>query len=111
MQVEEIPDQILKAEATALRKFAPGPGNWATQTDLYHLGDLFQLPGSFPSVRTAAVAAKLRLLAFEVADADAKWAQILQLTRNHSVPLFLQDWFDRCHCKVLIDARNHAASQ
>ena len=42
-QIENVPERALCAEASALRKFAVGPGNWVMSGDLFHLRELFHL--------------------------------------------------------------------
>ena len=46
---------------SALRKLAPGPGNWCTTRDLEHL-QLYGLPASFRTLVFTAKAAKLRVV-------------------------------------------------
>ena len=60
-QVARVPDEMIKLEAWALRRAAPGPGGWCTPQDLWHLQQCYGMPQSFASLDLAAKAAKLRL--------------------------------------------------
>ena len=60
-QLEAPPDWVYELERKTLRKAAPGPGNWATAEDLWHLKDAYGLPRSFKCLRWLAQAAQLRV--------------------------------------------------
>ena len=59
-QIANPTEQTRKVEAAGLRRAAPGPGNWATPTDLWNLHQL-GMPRPFRSLEVMAKAAKLRL--------------------------------------------------
>ena len=63
-QLDSLPPEVYKLEQWALRRLAPGPGNWICPTDLCHLRK-FGAPFHFPSFHHLATAAKLRLKQFE----------------------------------------------
>ena len=70
MQLEEIPDCLGTMEAAMLRVLAPGPGNWIMPQDLFHLGDAYVNPFTFPSLEKVALAAKLGVIEYEKLDLD-----------------------------------------
>ena len=109
-QIEDIPEVAWEAERKALRKFSPGPGNWVQNRDLFHLKSLFGLPASLKSLGITALAAKLRVLAFEAPEAEDKVNELRVLLLEYIVPPLPREWYDRCHYKGLFDARNTAAS-
>lgn len=43
-QLEDIPESVLNDEPWALRRVAPGPGNWVCPVDLHHLSVAFNFP-------------------------------------------------------------------
>ena len=109
-QIERVPEKAVSSEVAALRRFAPGPGNWVLPQDLYHLRTLFGLPTSFASLQSLALASKLRILAYEVPDAVVMWHQ-LQSLLDECVALPLPvGWYHQCHCKVLAEAKSIASS-
>ena len=60
-QLEHIPEEATKAEEEAMRKLAPGPGNWIVLQDLenlHHLG----FSSGFRLIGYTSYAAKLRLM-------------------------------------------------
>ncbi|CAK0811150.1 unnamed protein product [Prorocentrum cordatum] len=64
-QVANPSEEALDAEAWALRRAAPGPGNWATQEDLWGLKEHYGMPRSFGSVAAMARACQMRVLCLE----------------------------------------------
>ena len=63
-QLEEPPPEVLKLELWALRRLAPGPGNWIRAVDLQNLrryGHTFEFAG----FKRSAIASTLRVLQFE----------------------------------------------
>ena len=64
-QLEQCPNSVLEAERIALRRFAPGPGNWVTPNDLFNLKASFGFPFAFQSAAMMALAAKLRVYKYE----------------------------------------------
>ena len=77
-QLFSAPEETIKAEMAALRRFFPGPGNWATPQDLYRLKLWFGFPYAFPDLHLTSVAARLRVLQNDAAD-HAQRVQTIQL--------------------------------
>ena len=67
-----MPDSIFRDETQILRNFTPGPGNWVSKQDLFHLQAGLGFPTSYPSIQTMSLAAKLRVAATEVSHTQAK---------------------------------------
>jgi hypothetical protein len=59
--LQDIPESVLKIEEKALRKLAPGPGNWISPEDLENL-DQFGIGNGFRLLRHTHRAAKLRVI-------------------------------------------------
>ena len=57
----EVPGHICALEQTALRRLAPGPGNWISKEDLENLRE-YGLPQQFRTIQHTAQVAKPRLL-------------------------------------------------
>jgi len=68
-------ERILDAESKALRKLAPGPGNWIVQRDLENLTQL-GFKYDFRTISSTAMAAKLRVMKDTAPDAKAKRDQL-----------------------------------
>ena len=64
-QLEELPEDALQAEAWALRRLAPGPGNWVTAKELRNFSRAYGFPFEFASFSHMALSAKLRVLEYE----------------------------------------------
>jgi hypothetical protein len=108
MQVEEVPERALALEIAALRRFAPGPGNWIRPKDMFNLIDLFRFPSSFPSLRSAAIASKMRRIAHEAPDVVKRAREFNNfLVMNWQRP-FPRGWYNRCHALVLLRASDAA---
>jgi hypothetical protein len=60
-QLEDITMKVTKAEEYAMRRLAPGPGNWITLKDLENL-NCYGIGNGFRLIEHSACAAKLRLL-------------------------------------------------
>ena len=109
MQLVEPEEDTVKTEHAALRLFFPGPGNWATPQDLYNLKIWFGFPYFFPSLRTTALAAKLRVLRFEAIDHDNKSRELQFDTicgpYRHDC---WSDWYSNNFTMQLERARRHA---
>ena len=77
-----VPDELGVLECWALRRLAPGPGNWLRPQDLCHL-KCYATPFDFPSFHHLARAAKLRFMQFEP---QLRWntlrSQILDLVHT-----------------------------
>jgi len=95
-QLEEVPEEVFKAEEQVLQQLTPGPGTWRLPSDLFYLKSLFGFPIGFNSVRHVALASKLRLSFFEVTNVAAK-AQELQscITSTNFIdrPGRLSEWY------------------
>ena len=63
-QLDDLPEDIGELEHWALRRLAPGPGNWIRPPDLCHL-KCYGTPFDFPSFHHSARVAKLRFIEFE----------------------------------------------
>ena len=68
-------ERILDAESKALRKLAPGPGNWIVQRDLENLTQL-GFKYDFRTISSTAMAAKLWVMKDTALDAKAKRDQL-----------------------------------
>jgi len=64
-QITEVDERARMAEAEALRRAAPGPGNWVSVEDLHGLKRQWGLPGAFGSLDQMAKAAQLRVCTWE----------------------------------------------
>ncbi len=64
-QLEEPPSEAFVAETKALRRAAPGPGNWASSEDLWYLKECYGQTVGFQSLKTMALAAKVRVATYE----------------------------------------------
>ena len=60
--------KVLAAETKALTLMVPGPYQWCSKEDLYHLGKHWGQPLSFPRLDDMCLAARTRLHLFENAD-------------------------------------------
>ena len=59
-QLQQVTPGVIAKENAALRKLAPGPGNWIMPRDLEHLKQ-FGFPAEFRTILITAAAAKLRV--------------------------------------------------
>ncbi|CAK0890248.1 unnamed protein product, partial [Prorocentrum cordatum] len=64
-QIADVDVAVGELEKWALRRAAPGPGNWAMPEDLWQLDRNFGMPQAFGQLATLAQAAQLRLAAYE----------------------------------------------
>jgi len=64
-QIDRIPPSARDAELWALRRLAPGPGNWVRPTELTQLKHRYGHPFEFPAFHDLAMSAKLRVLQYE----------------------------------------------
>ena len=110
-QLEELPLDILEEEKSALRKLAPGPGNWIGPEELRHLQHCFSHPFSFPCFKHMALAAKLRVASFEP-DLHVE-ARARDLDMSLAFPAFVrpswQQWYEQSHVFVLRRACRQAS--
>ena len=70
-QLRKPPQSVLDAELQTLGRAAPGPFNWATATDLWHLSSISGHPKSFKSLALTAQAAQVRVLLWDPACGDS----------------------------------------
>ena len=107
-QLEGIPAHVLELENKALRKFNAGPGNWALNEDLLVLNCHYGFPAAYPSARTMALAAKLRVSEFEVPEAQARAASLWETWLESESRPFPLDWYKSSRLCVLDAAVKHA---
>ena len=65
LQLATLSPELPDVEAAALRRLAPGPGNWIQPRDLHYLRECFGQSRSFVDPAVVSVAARLRVAAFE----------------------------------------------
>ena len=109
-QLEEPPPHVQKAEVWALRRFAPGPGNWIRPLDLRHLKHRFGHPFDFPSFLHLNLAAKVRVLHYEP---QIDWSACRdQLQEARSTATFVRPawatWYQNSHSLIVLRASAHA---
>ena len=76
-----LPLETFEAEAWALPRMAPGPGNWIRPIDLCHLQSDFGLPLAIASFSHMAVAAKRRVTEYEP---QLRWQEQHELAQASS---------------------------
>ena len=64
-QLESLPVDVQRTEAGLLRTMVPGPRGWCSVDDLHRLRRDFGFPHEFPDIEKEAMAAKLRVVAWE----------------------------------------------
>ena len=108
-QLEEPPASVLDLEAWALRRLAPGPGNWIRTCDLNHLR-AYGHPFEFRSIHHMSLAAKVRVSIYEPqlalerlhSDLISAFATATQTRTSWSA------WFDSSYVLTLTHARARA---
>ena len=103
-QWEDPPAEVLKADAWALRRLAPGSGNWIMPTDLQHFKHNYGLPFDFPGFCNMALSAKMRVSEYEP---QIPWQQYSQeLARARSSACFTHaawsKWYQNSHVVVVL---------
>jgi len=98
-QLQEVTPEVVDKEKAALRKLAPGPGNWIMPTDLEHLKQ-FGFPAEFRTILITAAAAKLRVCDDVAKDAADKHRALQMLWLESSHRPFSQ-WHGRSFFTVL----------
>ena len=95
----------------ALRRLAPGPGNWIRPCDLQQLQRCYGHPYAFPSFKNMALAAKLRLQTYEPqlqldhqAAALSELAPLIPARRSR-----WQTWYQNSYVLILQNAKAEAA--
>ena len=107
-QLENVPQQVLEKATRVLRKFAPGPGNWISKADLFHLKDGLGFQVAFPSVYSTALAAKLRVVTFEISNVRRRAESLRDLLLSVPSPPFPRSWYEQSHVILLNNACIHA---
>ena len=105
-QLEEIPQEVLHLEAWALRRLAPGPGNWIRPVELRHLQDKYSHPFCFPSFINMALSARIRLIEYEPQlNLQHKISTLSSLITSPGVKNNKwKHWYDQSHVHVLQNA-------
>lgn len=81
-QLMEPSERILKSIAQALRKLAPGPGNWATAEDLHNL-TAYGFRYALKDIECVAKAAKLRMVDTVTKDFASKYEELRKVQSDH----------------------------
>ena len=108
IQLEDAPEDIYKKEHAALRKFNAGPGNWVVAADLFNLKENYGFPMSYPSLRVISLAAKLRVMEFEVTDSARRAKLLIEAWVDASSRPFPLSWYQSSHLCILDRARQQA---
>ena len=110
-QLMPLPSNWDRLEQWALRKFAPGPGNWATPMDLFCLKAWYGSHFAFPSMRLTALAAKLRVFRLEDGDFLARKADLLEgIAFGEHRCAEWREWYWSCLSMVLCDSSQEASA-
>ena len=105
-QLEDIPEWVQSAETEALRKLAPGPGNWITMIDLENLSK-FGIGNGFRTLKSTALAAKLRLLRDLGKKKIQQRAEEIRIAQMDSLRRPLGMWHQRSFAKRLCDTKRN----
>ena len=102
-----MPPDLHVDEEWALRRLAPGPGNWIRPVDLRHLSHKYSFPFSFASFEHSALATKLRVLHFERSlQLETRYSELnMLLATSQSYPSAWEGWYEQSHVFVLHRAR------
>ena len=103
-QLEHPPVDVYGREKQALRRMAPGPGNWITPQDCWHLKESYGLSKSFDSLELVAWAAKIRVIMVEgerVRKLAARVKEAILSSEYLGRRIAWKDWYDRSHVLVL----------
>lgn len=100
-QLEPPPTTVIQAEKAALRRIAPGPGNWCSPADLHH-GHAYGLGAEMRPLAVSCRAAMLRTHAWEShCDGGVRWRRMaaeLKTARADTTRLVravhLREWLD-----------------
>jgi len=101
-QLVEPSAEVLDAVSWSLRRLAPGPGNWATQTDLENLSK-YGFRVEFRTIQCSAIAAKARIVR-DILPTNHHASDDLVLSYLESDHRAFGMWFQHCYSYVL--ARN-----
>eukprot|EP00973_Karenia_brevis_P013977 1897181-Karenia_brevis.AAC.1 len=101
-QLAQVPDHIVTAEEAALRKLAPGPGNWISKNDLEHL-HLFGIGQGFRTIVLTAKAAKLRLMHDIGVKRICLQAKRIRDVQKDFIRRPFRDWHNCSFAKTLCD--------
>ena len=108
MQLAANPDELQSLFVSALRRLAPGPGNWVTVNDLVNLQH-FGFRSQYIDPQWTSLAAKLRVVHSVAQDCSERASQLEQL-RAASRRLPFGDWHKRCFFQVLHEAEDSLRS-
>ena len=111
-QLELPPARVTEAEHSALRKAAPGPGNWMKSEDLWFFKECYGGTTSFANLSFVAWASQIRVATWESRargglNVDVRVAALedAMTTGDHMGRRRLwADWYKRSHVNVLRDA-------
>ena len=111
-QLENAPPHVLDAEKKALRRMAPGPGNWILRPDLEYLSECYGQSLSFYGVQTTAWSAQVRVTRMEAASSGGlrvhsrakELRQLLNTAEYMGRRRVWQQWYDQSHVFVLESA-------
>ena len=108
-QLEDPPAEVLKLEPWALRRLAPGPGNWIRPQDLFCL-HRFGHPFEFPSFKRISIAAKMRVYHCEPQlNCQAMHEELLHVFATAPLKHSVWDgWYNSSHCLTLTRACDQA---
>jgi len=112
-QVSFPTEQVLEVERWALRRAAPGPGNWAVPIDLWSLKIHYGMPSAFRSLSSTARLAQERMFFLEnssngglrLAERHAELSSAMAQTSQWSRLYAWADWYEQAIATRLIS--NH----
>ena len=99
-QLVDTPDEVLISEEAALRRFAPGPGNWIKREDLENL-NRFGIGAGFRTISLTSSAAKLRLMRDIGPKAILNRAESLRLAQVDSFSRPFGKWHQCAYVETL----------
>ncbi len=109
-QLHDVPQEVVQAELRALRKLAPGPGNWIMPTDLANLKKL-GFTTEFRLIQRTAAASKLRLCATVARDVKRKGDALMD-TQVENLRRPFGPWHSSCYYanlqRNLLHLKQHA---
>ena len=109
-QLERISKDVLDSELAALRKLAPGPGNWVRLEDLENL-DRFGIGTGFRTIALTAKAAKFRLMRDLGPQRLWEKAESIRVTQRDSFRRPFGKWHQRAFATTLHDNWNMCKRQ
>ena len=111
-QLEEPPLRITETERRALRKVAPGPGNWMTNEDLWFFKECYGGTTSFANIHFTAWAAQVRVATWESRAHGGLAVNARSAALEHTLMTgdymgrrrIWEGWYTRSHVVVLRNA-------